>query len=165
MAEGIVASRVGWRFVVGYCAAYTSAIVMLIAPLLVTLALKVDALVGDDRAPTSLGLVAGAGGLVAMVANPLFGRLSDRTTSRYGMRRPWMFVGVVGGTIGTLTVAWAPSIGFVLLGWCVAQAFLNGVLASLLAVLPDQVPPPQRGVVSGALGVCLPIASVVAPTS
>ena len=48
----------------------------------------------------------------------------------------------------------------VLLGWCLAQLFFNAVLASLLAVMPDQVPPSQRGVVSGVLGICLPIASV-----
>ena len=30
----------------------------------------------------------------------------------------------------------------------------------MVAVLPDQVPVAQRGLVSGVLGVCLPIASV-----
>ena len=29
-----------------------------------------------------------------------------------------------------------------------------------VAVLPDQVPVPQRGLVSGVLGVCLPVASI-----
>jgi len=48
----------------------------------------------------------------------------------------------------------------VLLGWCIAQVFFNAMLASLIAVLPDQVPVVQRGTVSGVLGVCLPIAAV-----
>lgn len=152
-------ASVGRRFVLEYAAAYSGAIVMLIAPLVVTLALKLDALVGDG-APDSLALVAGLGALVAMVGNPLFGRLSDRTTSPAGMRRPWMVVGLVGGSLGTLMVAVAPNVGFVLLGWCLAQLFLNAVLAALLAVLPDQVPARQRGYVSGVLGVCLPVASV-----
>ena len=34
------------------------------------------------------------------------------------------------------------------------------LLAALIAVLPDQVPAGQRGRVSGALGICVPIASV-----
>ena len=38
--------------------------------------------------------------------------------------------------------------------------FFNALLASLVAVLPDQVPTTQRGVVSGILAVCLPTASV-----
>ena len=141
--------------------AYTSTCLLFIAPALVTLALKVNSLVGIKQAPNSLALVAGLGALVAMVGNPLFGRLSDRTSSRLGMRRPWMVIGLVGGTLGILVVALAPSIAFVLVGWCIAQLFFNALLAVQVAVLPDQVPSTQRGLVSGVLGVCLPIASVI----
>jgi len=151
--------RVGRRFVLRYAAAYTGMVMMLISPLVVTLALKLEALDGD-RAPQRLALVAGIGAAVAMVGNPLFGRLSDRTVSRYGMRRPWMVVGLVGGTTGTVVVAVAPDLSLVVLGWALAQLFFNAVLASMLAVLPDQVPADQRGSVSGVLGVCLPLASV-----
>ena len=101
---------------------------MLIAPLLVTLALKVRSLVGVDRAPTDLALVTAVGGLLALVGNPLFGRLSDRTTSRLGMRRPWMLGGLAGGCLGILVVATAPGIPVVLAGWCVAQLFFSALL-------------------------------------
>jgi MFS family permease len=132
----------------------------MIAPLLVSLALKVNSLVGLDQAPKNLALVTGVGSLLAMVSNPFFGRLSDRTTARLGMRRPWMLVGLAGGTAGTLIVAVAPSIPVVLLGWCITQVFFNALLAAQVAVLHDQVPAAQRGVVSGILGVCVPVASV-----
>ena len=62
--------------------------------------------------------------------------------------------------LGILIVALAPNIAVVLIGWCIAQLFFNALLAVQVAVLPDQVPPAQRGLVSGVLGVCLPIASV-----
>jgi MFS family permease len=133
---------------------------LFIAPLLVTLALKVDLLVGIKRAPDSLALVAGVGALVAMVGNPFFGRMSDRTASRLGMRRPWMVIGLVGGSLGIVVVALAPNIAVVLAGWCIAQLFFNALLAAMVAVMPDQVPSVQRGLVSGVLGVCLPVASV-----
>jgi MFS family permease len=152
--------RVGWGFIALYVLAYMGAILLFLAPLLVSLSLKVNALVGVDRAPTSLSLVAGTGALLAMLANPFFGKMSDRTSSRLGMRRPWMVVGLVGGTLGILVVALAPNIPVVLVGWCIAQLFFNALLAALVAVLPDQVPVAQRGQVSGILGVCLPIASV-----
>ena len=154
------AHRVGWGFVVSYALAYMSIALMLIAPLLVTLALKVRSLVGVDQAPGYLALVTGIGGLLALIGNPLFGRLSDRTSSRLGMRRPWMLAGLVGGCLGILLVAVAPSIPVVLAGWCVAQLFFSALQSALVAVLPDQVPVAQRGMVSGVLGVCLPIASV-----
>ena len=152
--------RVGGGFIALYALAYMSMILLLLAPLLVTLALKVSSLVGIEEAPNSLALVAGVGALVAMVANPFFGRMSDRTVSRLGMRRPWIVIGLVGGSLGMLVVALAPSVLVVLAGWCVAQLFFNALQAALVAVLPDQVPVTQRGLVAGVLGVCLPIASV-----
>jgi MFS family permease len=143
-----------------YASAYVGTCLVLIAPLLVTLALKVDTLVGSDQAPNSLALVTGIGALAAMLGNPFFGKLSDRTSGPWGMRRPWMVVGLLGGSLGVLVVAAAPSIAVVVVGWCVAQLFFNALLAALVAVLPDQVPPSQRGRVSGVLGICLPVASV-----
>ena len=154
------AHRVGWGFIALYALAFISTSLLFLAPLLVTLALKVNSLVGTDRAPNSLSLVAGVAALLAMFANPFFGKLSDRTSSRWGMRRPWIVVGLLGGSLGVLVVAVAPNIAVVLLGWCIAQVFLNALLAALVAVLPDQIPPAQRGSVSGVLGVCVPVASV-----
>jgi NAD(P)-dependent dehydrogenase (short-subunit alcohol dehydrogenase family)/MFS family permease len=154
------ARRVGWGFISLYTLAYMSTSLLFLAPLLVTLALKVDSLVGIGRAPGSLALVAGTGALLAMVGNPFFGRMSDRTTSRLGMRRPWMVIGLAGGSLGILIVALAPTIPVVLAGWCIAQLFFNALLAAMVAVMPDQVPSVQRGLVSGVLGVCTPVGSV-----
>jgi MFS family permease len=158
--ESPAVKRVGLGFISLYTLAYLGTVLVLIAPLLVTLALKVNSLVGIEQAPSSLAIVTGTGALVAMVGNPFFGRMSDRTSSRLGMRRPWMVTGLVGGSLGVLVVALAPNIPVVLVGWCTAQLSFNALLAAMVAVLPDQVPPAQRGLVSGVLGVCLPIASV-----
>jgi MFS family permease len=153
-------ARVGVGFISLFTLAYMSANLVFQAPILVTLPLKVSSLVGIKQAPGSLALVASVGAFVAIFGNPFFGRMSDRTTSRLGMRRPWMVIGVVGGTAGVAIVSFAPSIPVVLLGWCIAQLFFNAMLASLAAVLPDQIPVAQRGTVSGVLGICLPIAAV-----
>ena len=154
------APRVGAGFISLFTLAYMSANLVFQAPILVTLPLRVSSLVGIKQAPGDLALVAGVGAFVAMFGNPFFGRMSDRTTSRLGMRRPWMVTGVVGGTLGVAIVSIAPNIMVVVLGWCIAQLCFNAMLASLIAVLPDQVPTAQRGMVSGVLGVCLPIAAV-----
>jgi MFS family permease len=151
---------VGWGFISLYTLAYMSTSLLFLAPVLVTLALKVDSLVGIKQAPGSLALVAGTGALVAMVGNPFFGRMSDRTASRLGMRRPWMITGLTGGSVGILIIALAPSIPVVLVGWCIAQLFYNALLATMVAVVPDQIPSAQRGLISGVLGVCTPVGSV-----
>ena len=154
--------RASVGFVLTYALAFAGTSLVMIAPLLVSLALKVEDVVGKDRAGGALSLVVGAGGFVALVANPVFGWLSDRTRSPSGVRRPWMVLGLVGGTLGVLVVALAPSLAVVLVGWCVAQAMFNALLAAQVAVLADQVPVGQRGFVSGVLGVCLPVAAVAA---
>jgi MFS family permease len=155
-------NRVGWGFISLYALASMGTSLVFLAPLLVSLALKVNSLVGIEQAPNSLALVAGIGSIVAMVGNPFFGKLSDRTSSRLGMRRPWMVAGLGGGSLGILIVALAPNVLVVLIGWCLAQLSLNALLAALVAVLPDQIPVNQRGSVAGVLGIGLPIASVSA---
>jgi len=152
---------VEWGFLSLYVLSYAGGALLFLAPLLVSLALKINQVVGADDAPRNLALVTSVGSLLAVISNPLFGRWSDRTTSVMGMRRPWMLLGLAGGAVGTTTVALAPNIAWVLIGWCTAQIFLNALLAAQVAVLPDQVPASQRGLVSGALGICLPAASVV----
>jgi len=156
------ADRVGWGFISLFTLAFIGTNLVFLAPLLVTLPLKVNSLVGIEQAPNSLALVAGVGALLAIFGNPFFGKMSDRTTSALGMRRPWLIIGLVGGSLGILIVALAPGIPVVLVGWCIAQLSFNAMLAAQVAVIPDQVPLAQRGMVSGLLGVCLPIASVSA---
>jgi MFS family permease len=159
-AATIEPQRVGPGFVVRYALASASTSMLFLAPAIVTLPLKVKDLVGEDRAPQVLALVVGVGAFLSMLANPFFGKLSDRTTSRLGRRRPWMLVGLCGGTVGILAVALAPTVPVVLVGWCIAQVLFNALLAALVAVLPDQVPSGQRGTVAGVLGVSVPVATV-----
>ncbi|MER7604662.1 MFS transporter [Nocardioides sp. NPDC127503] len=57
---------------------------------------KLQHITDDATAATgALGTILGIGGLVSLIACPLAGRLSDRTASRFGRRRPW----IVGGAI------------------------------------------------------------------
>jgi MFS family permease len=120
-------------------------------PVVVTMALRIGEVdpAGKEK---SLGLVLGIGAFLAMIANPLFGRLSDRTTSRYGRRRPWLISGSLGVVAGLALVATVDSIPVILAGWCLTQVSYNAALAALMATIPDQVPAPRRGGVSGAMG-------------
>ena len=44
---------------------------------------------------TALGAMRTAGLIIAMLVQPAVGLLSDRSTSRFGRRRPFIFVGVL----------------------------------------------------------------------
>lgn len=132
----------------------------LMTPVVVTMALRIGQ-VDPGNKEASLSLVLGVGAIFALVVNPLVGRLSDRTTSRFGRRRPWLVGGVLGGLLGLALIAFVPSIPVILLGWITAQISYNATLASLQATVPDLVPPQERGKVSGALGTALTLAVVV----
>ncbi|WEN16497.1 MFS transporter [Rhodanobacter sp. AS-Z3] len=150
---------VGWGFVAAYAACYTGLWMALLSPILVGLTLRVR-VIDPLHAAGSLSLVMSAGALLAMFGNPFFGQLSDRTTSRFGMRRPWLIVGALGGLVGLALVAQAVSIPQLLLGWCITQLAFNAQLAALVAILSDQVPRHQRGTVSGVVGISMPVGMV-----
>jgi MFS family permease len=151
--------RVGWRFIIAYALAHVGMWTALLSPLLVGLALRLREL-DAAHAAADLSLVVGVGALLATLSNPLFGYLSDRTVSRFGMRRPWLVAGALGGACGLAVIALATSVAMVLVGWCIAQVAYNAMLAVLSAMLSDQVPMQQRGTVSGVLGVCTPVGMV-----
>jgi MFS family permease len=139
-----------------YAAAYVGTWLALLTPIMVSLALRVKELAPASAAGT-LSTVLSVGALFALVGNPVFGRLSDATTSRWGMRRPWLVAGALGGLAALALIAKAPSLAWVLVGWCLAQLSFNAVLAPLAALLPDQVPAAHRGVVAGILSICTPL--------
>lgn len=96
-----------------------------------------------------LALVTGCGAAVSLVANPLFGAFSDRTTSRFGRRVPWVVFGAVLGAVALVALAGAPNVAVMTLLWCLVQAGCNGAYAATTAAIPDRVPVPQRGTVGG----------------
>ncbi|MEW1750576.1 MFS transporter [Streptomyces angustmyceticus] len=110
-----------------------------------------------------LAWVTGAGAVVSLVANPLFGALSDRTASRFGRRTPWIAAGAAGGAGALVLLAGAGSVPVMVLGWCLVQLTLNAAFAAITAAVPDRVPRGQRGAVGGWLGAAQ-ILGVVAGT-
>src|SRR6516165_8669712 len=76
-----------------------------IGPISVLLPNQVQAIAGPAHKVVVLGWVTGIGAAVAMVANPVAGALSDRTTSRLGRRRPWIAGGALAGAAALVLLA------------------------------------------------------------
>ncbi len=130
-------------------------------PIQLLLPQQLEEIAGDDGKVSALGWVSGAGALVAVIATPLAGALSDRTTSRFGRRLPWLVGGTVLGALALAVLSRQSTVAGVLIGWCVAQAFLNSAYAGLTAEVPDHVPVVQRGTVSGWFGLPQAVGVVV----
>ncbi|RSO40472.1 MFS transporter [Streptomyces sp. WAC 06725] len=122
-------------------------------PIQVLLALQAAELAPPGMSKESvLAWVTGLGAAVSLVANPLFGALSDRTTSRFGRRTPWIAAGVLGGAAALCLLAAARGVAAMAAGWCLVQLALNAAFAAVTAAVPDRVPHAQRGTVGGWLG-------------
>ena len=145
-------------FISVYALAYFGVWLALLTPPIVSLALRV-AEIDPANKEINLSWVLGAGAVVAMLTNPIAGLLSDRTTARMGMRRPWLIGGMALGLAGLYMIA-TGNLLIVIIGWCIAQLGFNSLLAAFVAILPDQVPEKQRGTVCGVLGVSLKLGIV-----
>lgn len=132
--------------------------IALLGPAIVGIGIKIQSLVADGAIPENGGTAAAAvlggfGALFATIANVVFGRLSDRTTSRLGRRRIWIVAGTVIMTIAFVVMALAPSLLVAVVGWSLAQLGANMTLAPFIATIADQVPRFQRGKITAALGI------------
>lgn len=127
--------------------------IALLGPAIIGIGVKVQSIVPDDQKTSALGLVAGFGAACAVIGNVMFGRLSDRTTSRWGRRRPWIVGGTIVMTIAFLIMALSTTVPVLTVGWCLAQLGANAALGPWLASVSDQVPTFQRASVTALLGV------------
>ncbi len=114
----------------------------------------------------AFGIISGISGVCAIVAYPLTGALSDRTTSRFGRRRPWIAGGALVFAGSLLLLGLQTTIVGIGVFWSLALTGFCILTAALTATISDQVPVGQRGYVSGwisapqAIGIILGVALV-----
>jgi MFS family permease len=150
LAEPVAPVPARWTFT--FSLATVAVFVGWYGPLQILLARQAET-VSPGHKEAVLGLVAGVGAAFSLVANPLWGALSDRTTSRYGRRIPWVLGGALAGAVSLLLLGSAGSVAGMLVGWCLVQVALNAPFAALSAAIPDQVPVADRGAGGAWFGV------------
>lgn len=151
---------VGGLFIVVYALAMFGIWMAINLPATVTVALRI-AEIDPANKTTTYSMVAGIGTLVAVLANPFFGRLSDRTRSRLGRRRPWILVGLAGTSVGAAVIGLSDSVPMFILGWALMQAFINAAIAATLAIVADRIPESQHGLVGALSGTASSASTVV----
>jgi MFS family permease len=143
----------GGKLIVTFAFAQLALFIALLGPVTVSMAIKVTAVVGEDRAPAAQGVILGVGAIAALLGNPIFGRLSDRTTGRWGRRRPWMVGGSIGLAVCLFVIAIAGSVPTLVIAWFCAQLAANACFAAYLATIADQIPPRQSATITALGGV------------
>jgi MFS family permease len=132
------------------------------APLAAGLVLKLQSLVPQSQVVGTLGLITSLGALSALIFDPIFGRLSDNTKGRFGRRRPWLILGSAALAVALVGMALSPSVWLLGLFWILGQMLGNAAVSAHTASIADQLPPVQRGKVSGAIGIAQQAATYVA---
>jgi MFS family permease len=106
----------------------------------------------------ALGLVSAFGAVASLLATPVAGAFSDRTTHAWrighltGRRHRWTLIMAL---LAAISLALMPAQGSVIgvgIFWVLFSAFQNGEYASLSAAVPDHVPVNQRATVAGWVG-------------
>lgn len=152
-----------WWFVLGIVLGQMGIFVGLMGPATVSIAYKAQTLTDDPAQQATITAFAIApGALAAVIFNAVGGRISDRTTGRFGRRRPWIIAGILGMTLSLLLIAVAPGALLMAIGWFLAQATANMAFSAFTASLSDQLPKRQYGKVSGFVNIAANVAVMVA---
>ncbi|WP_353815740.1 MFS transporter [Agromyces sp. SYSU T00266] len=142
--------RAGWM--TAFAAAWLGIWMAQLTPVQLLLPAQIDAELHPDdwiESVVAFGAVSGIAAVFVVIAYPLTGALSDRTTSRFGRRRPWIAGGAVLFAASLLLLGLQHELWAIGLAWVGATIGFCVMTAALTATISDQVPVDQRGVVSG----------------
>jgi MFS family permease len=124
------------------------------ALLAIVLPSQIALIVGDEQKELYNGLIPSIGAAMSLVATPIAGAFSDRSTSRFGRRRPYLVVGTAINIVLLLALAGfgaGSSIWLFLLCYLGVQLGNNWSGGPYAGLIPDVVPHDQRGAASGWL--------------
>lgn len=146
--------RVGGRWIAFFAIAWLGIWMAQLTPIQLLLPAQIEHTLNTSawvQNVVAFGVISGISGLCAIVAFPITGALSDRTTSRFGRRRPWIAGGAVLFALALLVLGAQTTMAGIGICWCVAIVGFCVLTAALTATISDQVPVGQRGYVSGWL--------------
>jgi MFS family permease len=143
--------RVGGAWIALFGTAWLGIWMAQLTPVQLLLPLQVEArLTTDDwtASVVAFGVISAIAGVFALIAFPVTGALSDRTTSRFGRRRPWIAAGAALFAVSLLLLGLQSDLVGVGLWWTFAIIGFCVLSSALTAAISDQVPVNQRGLVS-----------------
>jgi MFS family permease len=105
----------------------------------------VDGFVQPEIKNSALGAMRSAGLIIAMLVQPASGLLSDRSRSRFGRRRPFIFFGVLLDLLFLAAIGLSSGYWSLFLAAALLQVSANLSHGALQGLIPDLVPETERG--------------------
>lgn len=163
--------RVAARWIAGFAVAWLGIWMAQLTPVQLLLPEQIDAIApqGDGvESVVAFGIISGIAGAFALVVYPLAGALSDRTTARWGRRKPWILSGTLGFAASLVLLGLQTTMVGIGIFWVLAIVAFCVLTAALTAMISDQIPVGQRGIASAwisapqAVGLILGVLLIVA---
>lgn len=155
----MIGPRLGLRYLALLTLAYAAGVISYVPLLTLLLPIKVEMIAGVDKVAV-LSLATLAGAAAAGPANILAGALSDISVRRGAGRRRWVFAGLA-ATLAAYALLLLCRTPAAIIGGVVAfQLAVNLMLAPLMALVADEAPDEQKGLVGGLFGAVYPLGSV-----
>lgn len=129
---------------------------------LLLLPAKVNMIVPTGQQNTTWGLILMIGAIEATVGPALMGWLSDRTSTKWGRRRPFIAAGAILTCVACAVLGTAQSVPALIVGYLLLQIADDVGTGPYSAVIPENVPAVFRGRASGVLGMLNFSAQVIA---
>jgi len=99
----------------------------------------------------NISMVLSLAGLMGCVLPPVVGYMSDRSVTRFGRRKPYVFCGFLGMSLCVLSLPHLPTFWLVALVAGCMYFWLRFAETPYLSLLPDVTPPEQRSTASGVM--------------
>jgi MFS family permease len=150
LAEPVRRVSAGW--IAGFATIWFGIWMAQLTPVQLLLPAQIDAELHPDDwvdSVVAFGTISGIAAIATIIAYPLTGALSDRTTSRFGRRRPWILIGALTFALSLVVLGFQTQIWAIGAAWVAASVGFCIMTAALTATISDQVPVGQRGFVSG----------------
>ena len=114
------------------------------------------------KSGTFIGAIMTIDNVFAVVFQPLFGALSDRTNTRFGRRMPFLLVGVPLAAIFCSLIPWSNSLFTLMLFIIIMNFSMSIYRAPTVALMPDVTPSPLRSKANGVINFMGGFAAVIA---
>lgn len=115
--------------------------------------IEFDALVEPEAAGRTLFMLTIGGTIIAMLVQPTIGSISDYTVSRWGRRKPYIFIGSVLDVVFLAGIAFSQPLVAIAAFYALLQFSSNFAQGPFQGYVPDLVPAPQVGMASALVGV------------
>ncbi len=122
---------------------------------------RVAELVPEQVRGTYLFILASVGAFISTVIELIAGPISDRCTSRWGRRRPFIAYGTLLSLPFIVLFMTTQNFWVLVLYFVAIQLFLNWANGPYQAVIPDYVPPNRHGLASAYMGMMTLVGNLV----